>query len=239
MMKGDFKIVIIDDDLEIYKKINKLIKKIEGEIKIKITVKYYDEINYESLEEIKDMSMDKIYLLDINIRENENGLRYAKKIRDTDKLSNIIFLTNYYSYFQEAHKYILSIYDFIEKDSDYLERIEKHTNDIINAKLSNDLFYYEEKDIVFQLRKNDIYYIYKEKNKRYLVMVTKNSYFYIKISLNTILEMLDKRFKMVHRSCIANNDVIRIFNYKEGYFELENGERVNMLSRNYRGNHAS
>ena len=49
-----------------------------------------------------------------------------------------------------------------------------------------------------------------------------------------MLDKLDSRFKQCHRSCIVNVDRVEETNYKEGYFNLDNGEKVYMLSKKYK-----
>ena len=54
------------------------------------------------------------------------------------------------------------------------------------------------------------------------------------MNIKDILLQLDGRFKQCHRSCIVNVTKIEELNYKDGYFVLDNGEKVYMLSKKYR-----
>lgn len=51
---------------------------------------------------------------------------------------------------------------------------------------------------------------------------------------NQIIEDLDERFLQVHRSCIVNKDKVNVYNWAKGYFMLDTGEKVNMLSKAYK-----
>ena len=49
-----------------------------------------------------------------------------------------------------------------------------------------------------------------------------------------ILELLDDRFKMVHRSCIVNTDKVSTYDWCNSKIILKNGTEVNYLSKKYK-----
>ena len=54
------------------------------------------------------------------------------------------------------------------------------------------------------------------------------------MTIQNLLDLLDSRFKQVHRACIVNDERVRLYNWNEGYFELDNAEKVYMLSKTFR-----
>ena len=67
-----------------------------------------------------------------------------------------------------------------------------------------------------------------------MIINTDNNEFSIALNLNDIFAYLDNRFKLVHRACIANIDRIEEFNWPKGYFVLDTGKKVPMLSKKYK-----
>ena len=49
--------------------------------------------------------------------------------------------------------------------------------------------------------------------------------------IKDVFDYLDGRFVQCHRSCIVNKNRVEELNYKEGYFVLDTGEKVYMLSK--------
>ena len=39
---------------------------------------------------------------------------------------------------------------------------------------------------------------------------------------------------MVHRACIVNTDRVEVYNWVKGFFILDNGNKVHMLSRKFK-----
>ena len=55
-------------------------------------------------------------------------------------------------------------------------------------------------------------------------------------SILEISKELDGRFRQIHRACIVNKDRVNQFNWSKGYFQLDNGEKVDLCSKNYKEN---
>ena len=56
----------------------------------------------------------------------------------------------------------------------------------------------------------------------------------VNMTIQNLLKVLDSRFIQVHRACVANSERITLFNWNEGYFELDNTDKVYMLSKSFR-----
>ena len=50
------------------------------------------------------------------------------------------------------------------------------------------------------------------------------------MTFKEMLNSLDNRFVQCYRSCIVNKDRVRKIDYKEGYFELDTGDKIYMVS---------
>ena len=82
-----------------------------------------------------------------------------------------------------------------------------------------------------ELRLKNIMYI--EKVDRKSIVHAYGNEFKTNMSLEKLLEELDSRFIRVHKGCIANKERIVARNYAQGYFILDSGEKVPLLSKKY------
>jgi len=228
------KYVVIDDenkDLELVEKvINKVLFKTENEYEIYKFNKYNTEL--EKL--INDNSEPKIYIIDIELDNKKSGLDIARKIRENDWDSEIIIITNHDRMFETVYKTIYKVFNFIEKFDNMQARLEEDLTVISKRNFDKEKFVYENNKISLQIYLKDILYIYRDTVERKLVIITTNNKYLVNLTIKEMLDKLDYRFKQVHRACIVNSERVRMFAWQNGYFELETGENIYMLSKSFR-----
>lgn len=228
------KYVVIDDenkDLELVEKvINKVLFKTENEYEIYKFNKYNTEL--EKL--INDNSEPKIYIIDIELDNKKSGLDIARKIRENDWDSEIIIITNHDRMFETVYKTIYKVFNFIEKFDNMEARLEEDLTVISKRNFDKEKFVYENNKISLQIYLKDILYIYRDTVERKLVIITTNNKYLVNLTIKEMLDKLDYRFKQVHRACIVNSERVRMFSWQNGYFELETGENIYMLSKSFR-----
>jgi len=228
------KYVVIDDenkDLELVEKvINKVLFKTENEYEIYKFNKYNTEL--EKL--INDNSEPKIYIIDIELDNKKSGLDIARKIRENDWDSEIIIITNHDRMFETVYKTIYKVFNFIEKFDNMQARLEEDLTVISKRNFDKEKFVYENNKISLQIYLKDILYIYRDTVERKLVIITSNNKYLVNLTIKEMLDKLDYRFKQVHRACIVNSERVRMFAWQNGYFELETGENIYMLSKSFR-----
>ena len=228
------KYVVIDDenkDLELVEKvINKVLFKTENEYEIYKFNKYNTEL--EKL--INDNSEPKIYIIDIELDNKKSGLDIARKIRENDWDSEIIIITNHDRMFETVYKTIYKVFNFIEKFDNMQARLEEDLTVISKRNFDKEKFVYENNKISLQIYLKDILYIYRDTVERKLVIITSNNKYLVNLTIKEMLDKLDYRFKQVHRACIVNSERVRMFAWQNGYFELETGENIYMLSKTFR-----
>lgn len=224
------KFIIVDDDKEEIKHIESLLNDIVDEKKILKYTKLSDDLR----KEIRNLEERKIYILDIELSNKVSGINIAKLIRDVDWESEIIFITNHDKMFETCHRSVYNVFDFIEKFHDFDKRFKKDIKEIIKHNFDNKMFVYKANNIELDLYYKSILYIYRETEDRKLVVVTDTNNYMITSSIKDIFSKLDSRFKQTHRSCIANTYRIREKNYKDGYFILDTGDKIYMLSKKYK-----
>lgn len=225
------KFVVVDDDKDEIKHIKELLNEVVKEDK---KILSFTKFNDDLKKEIENTEERKIYVLDIELGTRISGINIAKLIRDVDYESEIIFITNHDKMFESAHRAVYEIFDFIEKFHDFDRKFKKDIKDILKRNFDNKMFYYKANNVELDIYYKNILYIYRETEDRKLVMVTDKNQFMLSIPIKDMLGMLDYRFKQCHRSCIVNTLRIQEKNYKEGYFVLDTGEKVYMLSKKFK-----
>lgn len=192
------KIAICDDD-------DRIIEQIE---------QYMETINDKSLEyevffcaeELKqylteqDVNFD-VYILDIEMKEM-SGIDFAKKIREKNLDSLIIFMTSYSQYVFDVFETIT--FDFIEKPLTF----EKIGKTLEKAKKYLGM---AEKRFVFSYRKNNysisfsnILYLEKEGRKVWIYTIGENMY-QANMTLEEIWSQLDdEMFGLLNKSLMVN-----------------------------------
>ena len=230
------KIIIVESDVIIQQKIRKVVDLVSEKYTRRTLVEVYDTINTKLIEEIKNKDCKKVYILSINMNKKISGIDLGVMIRKEEGNEEIIYVTRHGKMFETAHRRVPNINIFIEKYHDMENRLYNSLSEIFKKELNFNRYCYSNKSSYFQIYHKNIFYIYRDKNIRKSVIVTKNREYIINISLHDILEQLDSRFKFSHRSCIVNTDNIVEYNWKKLYFETLAKEKVYFLSKKCKEN---
>ena len=225
--------VIVEDEDKMITHIKDVVTKALFGSKIEFKFKTYNKYNKELSDLTKDLSIIKVYVMDIELDGGISGLDIAKKIREEDWDSNIIFLTSHDHMFETAFRNIYNIFDFIEKFDNMDNRLMKDIKNISKHSFDNKTFRYNNRNSDLQIYYKTINYI--TTNDRKLTIVTDTNTFEITMTLSKILEELDDpRFKQIHKSAIVNKDKIANIEWNKGYFITENGDQQYLVSKNYK-----
>ncbi len=177
-----------------------------------------------------------IYILDIDLKYNQNGMKLAKEIRKYDDNGEIIFLTSHTTMVMYVFKYRLKALDFIDKQDDIKQRLTENLESILNKPLDNR----EEAITVkcgtraYVLKFDEIINIQTTSINGKLRASTIDSQIEFYGHLKDIEKELDERFNRSHRACIVNKNHIKMINKERYnlYIIMTNGEK-SLLSRNY------
>ena len=220
--------VIVDDDKEEIVHIKSLLDEVVKEDK---EVLSFSKFNTELKKEIENKDVRKVYILDVELNDKISGINIAKLIRDTDYENEILFITNHDSMFESVHRGVYEVFDFIEKFHDFDKRFKKDIKAIIKRNFDNKMFNYKVNTIELSIYYREIMYIYTDERK--LVIVTPTNKYTVNMTIKEMLTLLDDRFKQCHKSCIVNTDHIEKKDYKNGYIILDNGMKVDYLSKKF------
>ena len=226
------KFIVVEDKKENQEKIKKVLVKIGIQINQEYDAKYYEGYNEELAKEIEDTSIRKVYIMDIELDNSISGIEIAEKIREEDWDSEIVFVTSHDRMFDEVHRNVLEVFDFIERFINMEGRLEKDILRIIKKKYDSGILKIKGSNVEVELHVKNILYIEKEERKS-VIHACGNRY-KTNLTLERLQERLDQRFIRTHKGCIANKEHIIEKNYGAGYFLLDTGEKVNLLSKKYR-----
>lgn len=221
------KFVIVDDDTKEIEHVRKLIREVVEDAKIVS----FPKITSELKSEIQNTDEHKIYVLDIELANKVSGITIAKLIREVDWESEIIFITNHDKMFESTHRSIYEVFSFIEKFHEFDKRLKRDVKEILKRNFDNKMFKYSANNIDLNIYYRSILYICRDKEERKLVIVTPNNKYKLNMTFDTIMDLLDGRFVKCHRSCIVNKNRVEELNYKDGYFVLDTGDKVYLLSK--------
>lgn len=226
--------IILEDNTSVIKDITKIIKEKTFEIQNNITIHEFTDYCEDFEELVRDETLNKVYILDIELPNKSNGIEIARRIRLSDLDSNIIMITGHGGLFEAVYRGVYNLFDFIEKLGGYQNKLAKDIDLIINHKFDNASFNYHNRDINLQILYKNILYIYRDTCDRKIMIVTDCNSYSLPIPLADLTEKLDKRFIKVHRACIVNKNHVEKYNWAKGYFVLDNGLKVDLLSKKYR-----
>ncbi|WP_027624636.1 LytR/AlgR family response regulator transcription factor [Clostridium lundense] len=233
-------IMICDDCLEIRNAISNIINDFYKNINFKeFNIVSFDNSD-DSIDYVKKNTNKKnIYLLDIDLNEDKNGLMLGQEIRKLDNyLGEMIFVTNYSHMGFKVFQYKLRVLDFIDKNCNFEKKLRESiliATNILNKKESGQAekrLQVKVESQIYNVLFKDINYIETIKNSRKVVLYTSNSRLEFYDTLKNLSSLLDDNFIQIHRTTIVNKNYIKNVckNYNNPCVILKDGAKC-MMSR--------
>lgn len=207
-------VIICEDKIEYIKEITRIAKDFfadeDLECNIKSFSKYEETINYiKSLDSYEDC----LYILDIGLKEDKNGLMLGREIREIDEYKGeMIYITAYIHQVSNVFKYKLRILDFIDKgfklEEDLKEALRVYLK-IYRERVQNESLVFKEGGDTFLVKPQDIVWIETDKQAKKLIIHTTKELISTRQTLKDIQEKLASDFIQVHRSSIVNKKHIK------------------------------
>lgn len=229
------KFVLYDDKKENIKKTAEIINNSMMEFDCDYRIDKFTNYN-EKLENLitKDHN-PKIYLLDIEV-PGINGLTLASKIRKQDWNSIIIFLTVHKEYVVDALTERLMMLDYICKNNNYKEQLNKTIRTAIKVIDKNEkLLKYKFNSITHRIAISQILYITKVPfSKKCYIYTVNNEKYEIAGSIEKVKKLLGKEFKQSHKSCLVNVENVKLVDSCNNIIIFKNGQSIDLLSNRMR-----
>ena len=222
--------VVCDDEQAFKKNITSVINKLYMNNDENYNVYEFNKFNDEFGKLINN-GVPKIYILDIEIKNSISGIDIARKIRNVDWQSIIIFITSHSELGYEALKAQIMLLDFISKFDDFENHLENTLKKAINFVGNISTFKFNVDGISYIIHLNDILYIAKDTVDRKCIIKTTYNEVEVNKSLSYFVDKLDKRFYMTHRSCFVNTSKICKVDWKNNVIYFDTGDTTDLLSR--------
>lgn len=222
--------VICDDEKVFRSNIRRVIDKVLMDQEYDYDVIEFSKFDPSFKKKIQE-STHKIYILDIEIKDSISGIDIARKIRENDWESIIIFVTSHNELGYQALKARIMLLDFISKYDDFennLESILRKSISLINSKKT---IKFDSDGTSYIIHLSDILYIEKDTVDRKCIIKTTYNEIVVNKTLNYMIQNLDDRFYLSHRSCLINTDKIRKIDWKNSVIYFESGISTSLLSR--------
>lgn len=225
---------VVCDDEELFRtKITKVIDKIYMNNDEYYNVRDFSCFNDEFLKIIND-GVPKIYILDIEIKDDISGIDIARKIRSVDWQSVIIFITSHNELGYEALKAQIMLLDFISKFDNCEANLELTIKNAISNVNKRNTLKFNFDGVSYIIHLDDILYIVKDTVDRKCIIKTTYNEIIVNKSLSYFEDKLNEKFYMSHRSCYVNTDKISKVDWKENIIYFDNGDSIELLSRDKR-----
>ena len=198
-----------------------------------LELKKYFKMCLQLKEEILDADCKKIYIIEVNSNNYSKSFNLLKYLRQNDWNSEIILIKDGLVTFEKTWDGICKVFDVIESNL-VKDRIRKDLNLICTHTDSKKTFNFKNRDMNLSIYLEKILYIYRDTDSRKVVVVTDNNLYTINMGLKDVFFLLDKRFKQVHRACLANTMRVEKYDWSNNTFTLDNGKEINLLSKHYK-----
>ena len=175
-----------------------------------------------------------IYILDIELKNNENGLLLAEEIKEYDRSSYIIFLTGHESYLKESFLFKTEALDFILKSDE--NTLRKRLTQDINYILKNEtypIFSFTYKNEKINLPISKINYISTSYFDHELIIHAIDKNYSSRGNLNQIAYDFPE-FLFIHRSILVNCSNICVINKEKKQILFKNSKKIKGSERKFK-----
>ena len=225
------KFVVYDDEKSFRNSIKESIKETVDKLEIEYCIEEFSKFDNKMLNTINDDS-SKIYIMDIEIPDGMSGIDVARRIRIKDWNSIIMLITSHVDMGYEALKAQIMLMDFISKFNDYKGSLERNIKKAVNKIGDKKILIFETSEMTYRVYIDDIVYILKDSIDRKCVIKTDYNEITVNETITSLLNLLDTRFFLSHRSCVVNVDKINMIDWKNGIIYFKNGDNIDYLARN-------
>ncbi len=222
--------VICDDDQKITQKVSALITRMMIDSNQSYKINCYNDYDNQFIKMVSKKGL-KVYILDI-VTPSKSGIDIAKMIRKNDLESIIIFLTGHEEMGTIILKKELYFLSFINKYDDFEKKLINAINNALKLLMIKKVIQFKDGGIVFTITLDNIIYIMKENNGRYLIIKTDNTEYKVRKTLLEIKPKLNNNFIQTHRACFVNINRVEAYDKTKKEICFDNGIKIDLLSNN-------
>lgn len=234
-------VFICEDNEEQRKQLTKIISDyimIENlDMKITLSTAHSKEI----LDYVKKNDVIGLYFMDVDLKEDRNGIVIAAEIREYDYQGSIVFVTTHSELTYLTFTYKVEAMDYIAKDqfTDIKNRVIECVKIAYNRYMKNSytnrkLFQVKSGEKVISVDYNDILFFETAVQPHKLILHTVNRQVEFYCKLKDVLEM-DERFYRCHNSYVVNKDNIAEIDIARREIIMINGQKCFASNRYLKG----
>ncbi|WP_373899437.1 LytR/AlgR family response regulator transcription factor [Haloimpatiens sp. FM7315] len=233
-------VFICDDNAVFRGKLKQLLENtiLREKLDLKITISTKDP--EEILDYVKANNVTGIYFLDVDLKNEMNGIKLGEKIREIDSRGYIIFTTTHLEMSYLAFKYKVEAMDYVIKDDDDFKTrvnscIIKAFNTYYKEGHNKDYISINTDTRIINLRFNDILFIETTGTAHKIRIHEENRQVELYGNLKDIQKKLTPNFYRCHKCYIVNKDKIEEIDKKKNKIIMTNGEECYVSFRYKRG----
>lgn len=224
--------IVCDDNKNLAKKVENIIDKIMFKNHISYRKYLFYDYDKKFIEIIDEPLPSKVYILDIETPSG-SGIDMARRIRDKDMNSIIIFMTVHEELGYTILRNEFMFLSFINKYDDFEKKIASAIKKALEASGRKIALRIEDCGVLYKIPLKDILYITRDSVERKVIVKTDYTEFKISRTFAELQELLDERFKASHRACIVNLERIRVADFKKNTIIFDNNERINLITKGF------
>ena len=225
--------IVCDDNEVLRKEVENIINNFMMKNDCAYNIKSYSDYDNNFMNELADYNSFKVYVLDIET-PTKSGIDIARKIRNFDKESAIIFLTGHDEYGYTVLKSCTNFLTFISKFDDYEKNLENALKNSLEMLKVKKALVFQDHNVSYSIIFKSILYITKDTVTRKTIIVTDSNKYKIYLSLPDLKLKLPTTFKQCHRACVVNTDRIENINRNKNVITFDNGICIDLLSDKYK-----
>lgn len=224
--------IIYEDENKFINMYKKVIMKLMGHNNLNYNIIELNSFNEYKKYEKKELSNNKIYILDIEV-PGKSGLELAREIRKNgDWTSPIIIVTNHDEFQNVGYTRKILMLDFISKKENIEQNLYEAFLTALEINSCKKTFCFQNQGELFQIPYQDILYIEKTINDNSSNIFTKSDKYLVRDTIQHLEKQFSdsKYFFKSHRSYLVNIKNIKSINFDNGEINFSNEGKA-LLSR--------
>ena len=222
--------IICEDNKEFQNRLRTIINKVMMPYTFEYKVNAFTEYNEKVGEIIKRKNEQKVYILDIELKD-VSGLEIASEIREDDMESIIIFVTAHPECRNDIFYSRLLALDYIPKDKLWPDRFKETIEYVIKALNKKRVLIFSSNYNTYRVPFDDILYIEREQERQKCVIHTEDGTEYtLNATIKDLVDRLGEGFFQSHKACIVNLEKIAHVEYEDCKIFFKNGTSAYILS---------
>ena len=225
--------VVVDDNIEIVKKIKTIITKVMIKKDLEYKIHIFNDYDDKFKEFANKPLSNRIYFLDIETK-SASGLDIARDIRKSDVDSILIFVTAHEELGSVVIREQLMALTFICKFDNLEIKIKDaiiKSLQILGKKTVIRFSYYNS---LYTIPVDDILYVTRDSVERKCLIKTSYTTYKVGKNLSDIKELAGDNLIQTHRSCLVNESRISQIDKKNSEIIFDNGDKIDLLSNGFK-----